>query len=133
MSRPFAVDQLSRRGRALIESLYLDGVSINKIPALLREKTGEIVKVSSLHRYYTRRLRSDWRLEAIRGYQLAVVELMRGYSGMSKSKVELAGFLVAILGVQHRLFNDKLEQVLDALDELKKSRGTAKTRRLRAA
>jgi len=35
---------------------------------------------------------------------------MKGYSGLSKSKIELAAFLLATLGVQHQIFGEKLDQ-----------------------
>lgn len=115
MSRGFAVESLSKKARGLIESLYLDGHPVYKIPALLKEKTGEEVKPASLHRYCARHLKNDWRVEAIRKYQSEVVGLMKGYSGLSKSKIELAAFLVAILGVQHRLISDRLELLMDEM------------------
>ena len=121
MAKPFAVERLSNQGKALIETLYFDGVPVLRIPARLKQETGEEVKISSLYRYCTRHLKSDWRVEAIRHYQRAVVGLMRDYSSMSKSKVELAAFLMAILGVQHQLFNAKLDQVNETIRELRES------------
>jgi len=121
MSKPFAVERLSNQAKALIESLYFDGVPVLRIHARLKQETGEEVKIASLYRYCTRHLKSDWRVEAIRRYQRAVVELMQGYTSMSKSKVELAAFLLAILGVQHQLFNAKLDQVNERIKELRES------------
>ena len=46
---------------------------------------------------------------------------MQGYTSMSKSKVELAAFLLAILGVQHQLFSEKLDQVNERIKELRES------------
>jgi len=118
MSRAFAVESLSKKARGLIESLYLDGLPVCKIRARLKAETGEEVKPASLYRYCSRHLKNDWRVEAIRKYQSAIVELMRGYSGMSKSKIELAAFLVAILGVQHRLLTDKLDALVEEVKEI---------------
>jgi hypothetical protein len=121
MARPSAVGRLSNKGKALIETLYFDGVPVLQIPARLKQQTGEDVKIRSLYHYCARHLKNDWRVEAIRRYQRAVVELMRGYSEMSESKVELAAFLLAILGVQHQVFSAKLDQVNETLRELKES------------
>ncbi len=134
MAKPFAVERLSNQGKALIETLYFDGVPVLRIPGRLKEGTGEVVKISSLYRYCTRQLKNDWRVEAIRRYQRAVVDLMRGYSDMSKSKVELAAFLMAILGVQHQLFSEKLDQVNLTMKELKETvANLSKTGRAKAA
>jgi len=134
MAKPFAVERLSNQGKALIETLYFDGVPVLRIPARLKQETGEQVKIGSLYRYCARHLKSDWRVEAIRRYQRAVVELMRGYSDMTESKVELAAFLMAILGVQHQLFSEKLDQVNESLRELKESiSNLSKTGRAKAA
>jgi len=134
MSRPFAVERLSRRSQELIERLYFDGVPVLRIPEMVKAETGECVSKSSLHRYCNRQLKSDWRVEAIRRYQRAVVDLMQGYSGLSRSKVELAAFLVAILGVQQQMLNEKLDQVNESIRDLKDSIGNlSKTGRPKAA
>jgi len=134
MARPFAVERLSNQGKALIETLYFDGVPVLRIPAKLKQETGEEVKIATLYRYCARKLKSDWRVEAIRRYQRAVVDLMRGCSNMSKSKVELAAFLMAILGVQHQLFSEKLDHVNETIRELKESiSNLSKTGRAKAA
>jgi len=134
MAKPFAVERLSNQGKALIESLYFDGVPVLRIPARLKQETGEEVKLASLCRYCTRQLKGDWRVEAIRRYQRAVVDLMRGYSDMSESKVELAAFLMAILGVQHQLFSEQFDQMNLKIRELRESvNNLSRTGRAKAA
>ena len=118
MGRPFAVDRLSKRAKDLIENLYFDKVPTIKIADFVKEKTGEEITVKSLYWYCSQKLKGDWRIEAIRKYRDEVLGLMKDYSSLSRSKIELAGFLVAVLGVQHQMISRKLDEAIEIFKRL---------------
>jgi len=52
MSKPFAVERLSNQSKALIETLYFDGVPVLRIHARLKQETGrgeDFLAVPLLH------------------------------------------------------------------------------------
>jgi len=111
MAGRFRVQQLSKEGQALIETLYLDDVSLEQIRARLKERTGETIKLSSLHRYCVRFLKRDWRVGIFKQYQVAVLDLMKEFVDLSKSKKELVAFIVAVIGMYHKLIDEKLGEI----------------------